>query len=124
MKFATPSFLVIAISLIASTAMAQPGTLDPSFNGTGIQILQPGPVHDVGNDVIALDDTTTLVCGVTQQAGVWTVFVVRLLQDGSVDPAWGTSAGYTFVPVGLEAYAYDMVQATDGSIYLCGTTYI
>ena len=110
--------------LFTTAVLAQSGTLDPSFSGDGIQILQPGTVHDVGNEVLALGDTTLLVCGTTKVGAVNSAFVVHLLQDGSVDASWGTSSGYTFLTVGLEAYLYDMALGADGSIYLCGLTYI
>ncbi|HMC96140.1 MAG TPA: T9SS type A sorting domain-containing protein [Flavobacteriales bacterium] len=102
---------------------AQPGTLDPTFNGGGVEILQPGAVHDVGHEVIALPDSTTLVCGTANVNGTNSAFVMHLMEDGQVDPGWGMNSGYTFLTVGLEAYAYDMAVDASGNIYLCGLTY-
>lgn len=109
--------------LVAAPLLAQPGTLDPSFGTAGIKVLQPGAFHDVIHDVIALDDTTSLICGVAQNAGLNALFIGHLLQDGSLDPAFGTSSGYTFVNVGQEAYGYAMALADDGSIYATGLAY-
>jgi uncharacterized delta-60 repeat protein len=85
--------------------------------------LQPGTLHDVAYDVIALPDTTILVCGVAQHNGNNAMFVGHLLEDGSLDPAFGTDQGYTFFNVGQEAYAYAMGLGDDGSIYLAGLAY-
>lgn len=122
MRHTTP-LLILALSSIPQFLHAQPGTLDPSFATGGIQVLQPGDLHDVAHDVIALDDTTTLFCGVAQHAGKNAMVVGHLLSDGTLDTDFGTSAGYTFINNGEEAYAYAMALGSDGSIYLAGLAY-
>lgn len=110
-------------ALLSTALLAQAGTLDPSFANGGIQQLAPGTLHDVAHDVVALPDTTSLICGVAQINGTNAMFVAHLLQDGSLDPGFGTSAGYTFFNYGEEAYAYAMGLGADGSIYLGGLAY-
>lgn len=110
-------------SLLTTALLAQAGTLDPSFANGGIQELAPGTLHDVAYDVIALPDTTSLICGVAQVSGTNAMFVAHLLQDGSLDSGFGANAGYTFFNYGEEAYAYAMGLGLDGSIYLAGLAY-
>ena len=117
--------LVALFSLVlTSTITAQSGTLDPTYAGTGIQLLQPGDLHDVGHEVIALADSTSLVCGVAHVNGTNSAFVLHLLENGDRDSDWGQNNGYTFISVGLEAYAYDMARDAQGNIYICGTAYV
>lgn len=123
MRTTTPLLIFPALLALPFSSTAQPGTLDPSFGAGGIQVLQPGDFHDVVNDVIALEDTTTLICGVARHDGKNAMFVGHLLQDGSLDAGFGTSAGYTFINNGEEAYAYAMALGLDGGIYLAGLAY-
>ena len=107
---------------ISALLSAQPGTLDPTFSGDGIQILQPSTSHDVGKSVIALPDTSLLICGVAFVGGAPQAFFTHLHQNGAVDTNYGTN-GYTYFNSGQETYAYHMVRAMDGSIFACGTAY-
>jgi uncharacterized delta-60 repeat protein len=115
---------VLLSQLIAMHADAQPGTLDGSFGTGGIQILQPGTVHDVGKDIIALADSSSLVCGVTYANGAFSGFLAHLNADGTVDTGFGTNGGYTIVDLGEETYFYNMQLASDGSIFVCGLAYV
>ena len=110
-------------SLLTTALLAQPGTLDPSFAFAGIQQLAPGTFHDVAHDVIALPDTTSLICGVAQVDGTNAMFLAHLMADGALDTGFGTDQGYTFFNFGEEAYAYAMGLGTDGSIYMAGLAY-
>jgi uncharacterized delta-60 repeat protein len=103
---------------------AQAGMLDPSWADDGIQILQPGTVHDRGNEVVALPSGNILVCGTTSIAGDPGAFVARLLPDGSVDTSFGTDNGYSMMNLGEETYFYDMGLDADGAIIVCGLSYI
>lgn len=110
-------------TLLSTSLLAQAGTLDPSFANAGIQQLAPGTLHDVAYDVIALPDTTSLICGTARINGTNAMFVAHLLQNGSLDSGFGTNSGYTFFNYGEEAYAYAMGLGLDGSIYLAGLAY-
>lgn len=112
---------------IASTCTfglaAQPGALDPSFGTAGIVRLAPGTLHDVAYDIVALPDTSTLICGVAQHNGKNAIFISHLLQDGTLDTAFGTSNGYTFINIGEEAYGYSMARDGEGRIVVAGLAY-
>ncbi len=111
------------LSLCTTALLAQAGSLDPEFGNAGIQELAPGTLHDVAYDLIALPDTTTLICGVAQHDGTNAMFLAHLLHDGSLDTGFGTSSGYTYFNFGEEAYAYALARSTDGSIYMAGLAY-
>ena len=105
--------------LLTVTSQAQPGALDPDFNGGQPVVLGPGTQHDVVYKVIALPDTTTLFCGTTRIGGVMRAIVGHLLEDGTLDTNWGSS-GYTTIPAGDASYAYDMALEQNGNIVVAG----
>lgn len=115
------SFLLAALTL--GSAYSQSGTLDPTYGNAGISILQPGDFHDVTHDVIALDDNTSLICGVARVDGRNSILIAHLLEDGSLDAGFGTNAGYTFFTIGEEAYGYAMGRDSQGNIYVTGIAY-
>ena len=104
-------------------AMAQAGSLDISFGTNGIVTAQPGDFHDVGYDILALPDNTTLVCGVARHGGRNAIFITHRLEDGSPDVAFGPDQGYTFFNIGEEAYGYAMGRDSQGRIYVAGLAY-
>lgn len=109
---------LLSAAFLCGSACAQSGTLDPSFGNAGIATFQPGSLHDVANDVIALGDNTSLICGVARVGDRNSIFIAHLLKDGSLDQAFGTDKGYTFFTIGEEAYGYAM--ARDGQRYRRG----
>lgn len=109
--------------LLLTGLHAQPGTLDPTFGTAGIQELVPGTLHDVAHDVIALPDTSLLICGVAQHDGNNAVFLAHLLQNGTLDPGFGTDAGYSYFNLGEEAYGYSMALDLEGRICVAGLAY-
>jgi uncharacterized delta-60 repeat protein len=124
MKPFTTLLLSVIVSTLSIRSTAQPGTLDPSFSGDGIQILQPGSGHDVGKEIIALDDHSSLICGVTFAGGAFSGFVAHIQENGTVDNSFGANNGYTFVDLGEETYFYDMELNPDGTFLVCGLTYV
>lgn len=118
-RIATLSFAIC----VSTGLLAQAGTLDPSFANVGILELAPGTMHDVAYDVIALPDTTSLICGVARHNDHNAMFLAHLLEDGSLDTGFGLDAGYTFFNIGEEAYAYTMGRDVQGRIHLAGLAY-
>ncbi|MBK8500379.1 MAG: T9SS type A sorting domain-containing protein [Flavobacteriales bacterium] len=117
------ALFALAVSISTGSLVAQPGTLDPSFGGTGIVTLQPGDFHDVTHDVIALADNSSLICGVARHLGRNAIFIGHILEDGSLDAFFGTDQGYTYFNIGEEAYGYAMGTDSQGRIYVCGLAY-
>lgn len=114
---------LLLAGLMATAAQAQSGALDPTYGNGGIAILQPGDFHDVAHDAIALEDNTSLICGVARFNGRNSIFIAHLLEDGALDTGFGTNGGYTFFTIGQEAYGYAMARDADGRIYVTGTAY-
>ncbi len=105
-------------------ATAQPGSLDACFAEGGILVLHPETVPmaetDVVSDVIALPDHSLLIGGTAYHDGAQVMFMAHVLEDGSLDTAFGTDGGYTFFPVGWQAYGTSLAQGPGGGIYLAG----
>jgi uncharacterized delta-60 repeat protein len=122
MKARYASTLLLA-TIWSSSSLAQPGTLDVTFDSDGIVIDAPGDLHDVAYDVVAMPDNTILVCGVAQRNGRNSIFISRRFEDGSLDTNFGAEQGYTFFTIGEEAYGYAMGIDSQGRIYVCGLAY-
>ncbi|MBP9160339.1 MAG: T9SS type A sorting domain-containing protein [Flavobacteriales bacterium] len=114
---------ILAFSAASPTAFAQIGSLDPTFATAGIGTYQPGNLHDTGYDIVTLNDNSMLVCGVTYHNSKFAAFLTHILEDGSVDAAFGEANGYTYFQAGEETYAYSIVLGLDSSIFLSGTAY-
>lgn len=102
---------------LAQAALAQPGTLDPTFGIGGVVQIDITGDSDVGLDLLPLNDGRLWVCGYSTPSLGPKPFLLRLLPDGTVDPAYGI---VTLSHGGTEGRAESMVYAADSSIYLCG----
>ena len=97
-------YSIFSICLLFSlVSQAQPaGTLDSTFNGTGI-IQSNNLMHDIYNDVRVQDDQKIVASGVSLNTSYTGVVVVdRWMQDGSADTSFGTN-GRVVVPVGNDS---------------------
>ena len=106
-------------------AFPQTGTLDTSFDGDGIAMYAPGTDNDVARDIIALTDTTMLVCGTFVPSGTnhTAGLLMKVLEDGSIDTTFGNS-GIVTMQYGNNTYAYDMELQPDGKIVVAGICYL
>ena len=82
-----------------SIGSAQPGTLDPTFNNAGSIVLAPNASFDVGYGLVNMPGGDTYICGSSMHNGSPQAVVTHLLNDGTLDLAFGTS-GYTYVNPG------------------------
>ena len=114
------SLAILAFAATTTGAFAQAGTLDPDFATAGIGTYLTNGQFAKGYDMIALADNSMLVCGTAYQDNTYKAFVTHLLEDGTVDIAFGESNGYTFFEA--DSYGFAMALATDQSIYLAGTS--
>lgn len=96
--------------------LAQPGTLDPTFDGDGIVQTDLVPEGDTGYDVLPTNDGLLYVCGYLNDGSQDKGYLLRLLENGAPDPAFGT----VVVPSGNEGRAFRLAFAPDSSVYLCG----
>jgi uncharacterized delta-60 repeat protein len=124
MKKITSFILLIHLSLLMFPIVVFPqaGQLDASFGDEGIVMLSPGSLHETAHDMVMLEDSTMIICGVGTNAGLMSGFLMRILNDGSQDMSFGTG-GITWISYGDETYAYCMEQQEDGKLVVAGLVY-
>jgi uncharacterized delta-60 repeat protein len=116
--------IFVSLILIPGACFTQSGVLDPTYAGDGISVLQPGDLHDIAYDIIALEDNRSMICGTARQNGIMRAFIARLLPDGSVDTDFGTDAGYTFFSAGVNATGkVSAARDADGSFVVVWTAW-
>jgi uncharacterized delta-60 repeat protein len=101
---------------------AQAGQLDASFGNQGIVMLSPGSLHETAHDMVMLEDSSMVICGVASNAGVMSGFLMHILNDGSQDMNFGTN-GITWISYGAETYAYCLERQPDGKLVVAGLVY-
>jgi uncharacterized delta-60 repeat protein len=115
--------LLPALSILPGLALAQPGSLDPTFGDAGVVLLQPGFHFEEANAVATLPDNTVMLAGST-----WGFFgpdticgvVVHLLDDGSLDPSFAMG-GYAPI-IGGERNSLNGMAMIDNSVIVVGST--
>lgn len=118
--FATLALLLLALPTVANAA--DPGDLDPSFGVSGNVIVDLGGsdlVYAVGVDSLE----RVIVAGQSRDVSTnaTDAVVIRLLPDGSLDPAFG-SGGIARVSVGPVDFAYALRIAPDDKVVVGGQT--
>lgn len=100
------------------------GSLDPTFNGTGLLIrdIHGTPDAEEAYDVLLQPDGKIVLCGFTGTDPEFTEIVVeRYLDNGGLDPSFG---GDGSVLVGIVDATGEQVRGAalgaDGGIYFCG----
>jgi uncharacterized delta-60 repeat protein len=110
--------LSLVISLVAAPAAnAAPGGLDPSFGSGGMVRLLEGKEGDGYADAVAVQpDGKIVVAGYEKN----NAFVLRLLPNGELDPAFGAGGKTTTViPTGFSGFRAVTLQP-DGRIVAVG----
>jgi hypothetical protein len=96
------SLLMILASF--TCAIAQVGTLDPGFNGTGYALYTPGALHDNGYAIHSLPDTSMMVLGTAKmngKPGPTSGLLLKVLPNGQPDLNWGSN-GQVSLQLGTE----------------------
>lgn len=114
--------LLPALSILPGLALAQPGSLDPTFGDAGVVLLQPGFHFDEASAVATLPDNTVILAG-----GTWGFFgpdticglVVHLLDDGSLDPSFAMG-GYAPI-IGGERNSLNGLAVTSSGFVVAGS---
>ncbi|MBK8464799.1 MAG: proprotein convertase P-domain-containing protein [Chloracidobacterium sp.] len=102
------------------------GSLDTSFNGTGIVKTPVGPSHDWANSVAIQSDGKIVAAGKSYSAAVGqdTGFsLVRYNADGSLDSTFDGD-GKLISLIGSSSYANDVAIQSDGKLVLAGADVI
>lgn len=114
---------VLIVIMLNMASMAQPGTLDPTFNTTGYVVKNAGDTLNVPWAVRATPGGKILVAGslydTSQHPNVQNLMVLRYNTDGSPDLSFGVRgmAGSNF-----NSYAQDLTLQPDGKILLAGAS--
>ena len=120
---------VVAAGVCAVPAIAAPGDLDPSFNGTGKLAFAPGNRQSQIDDVAIQPDGKLVLAGWIDQSGTGAhtdFLVVRLNPDGSFDQGFGTGgiATVNFPAKGTTTdTASGVAIQADGKIVVGGTSH-
>ncbi|MDB5309626.1 MAG: hypothetical protein JWO38_3828 [Gemmataceae bacterium] len=102
------------------------GSLDTTFNTTGMEAINFGGIDDA-NAVVLQPDGKIVVVGFTAPAGAPTpgvhtnIAVARLTTTGALDTSFNTTGTET-VDLGLDARANAVALQPDGKLVLAGTT--
>lgn len=122
-----PTILTTCLLLItlSQAALAQPGTIDPTFGNQGMATMDIGTSTDVASIVLAQPDGKVIVAG--GRALGWryvtrsTTSVARFMNNGSLDPSFGRG-GVATVSFGLTEFLQGpVVVQPDGKVIVTGS---
>jgi uncharacterized delta-60 repeat protein len=86
------------------------GSLDPSFNGSGIVTRSTGTGDDQAMSLAIQPDGKLIAAGYGTNGGMSEFIVLRLNTDGTVDSSWGNSGA---VSIGFDGDSYANAAAID-----------
>jgi uncharacterized delta-60 repeat protein len=117
--------LASAILLGVGVAVAAPGDLDPTFNGSGLSSLRIGDVASIATDIVQRSDGKIVLAGVgtLNVDGVDDFIAVQLAEDGTRDATFGTDGVAIADFGGSDDTALAVIQQRDGKLVLAGKTY-
>jgi uncharacterized delta-60 repeat protein len=100
------------------------GSLDTTFNATGIVTTAIGVGHDIGSSIAVQPDGKILLGGNAVIGGNTDFAVARYHANGSLDTTFN-STGFVTTAIGVSADdGYSLVIQSDGKILLGGATFI
>jgi len=101
------------------------GTLDSTFNGTGIYKMAVAGGPDIIDEIVVDGNNRIIGVGMSKDvSGKYRMFVIRLNSNGTLDTSFGSGAGY--VSYGNAAggngndYGYGLAIDAGGRIIVCG----
>jgi uncharacterized delta-60 repeat protein len=96
------------------------GTLDTSFGSGGAAAIDFGQSLDSAHTIAIQHDGNIVVAGSATVNGVVQIAVVRLLNNGALDPHFGTAGRVTFTGVGNDSEINAIRTQSDGKLVLGG----
>ena len=113
--------LASAAAILAPVARAAPGDLDPTFGVAGSERLFQNPENLFLGAVATQPDGKIVLAGASE-TGVneFSVLVVRLLEDGALDPSFGVNGVVLTGGLGMFAGAEAVAVQPDGKIVVAG----
>ncbi len=119
MKRSITSALLITPLLV----LAQPGTLDPTFNGDGLLLSDLLSFDDEVHALAVQPDGKILGAGWTEDGSVVITFIERFLENGAVDPSFGIGGKVYSAAAQESRYAYAVGVQSTGRIIVAGLVY-
>lgn len=116
--------LIATITLVIlniHNALAQAGSLDMTFNNTGIRLYDHGTLHDAGYGIVPLSDTTAVILASSYLNGSTTGVLYRISENSDIDSTFGVDNGYTGFQIGTATYVQKLLQQPDGKYLVAGT---
>ena len=102
------------------------GTPDPTFATNGVFSYELGQEADLYSAVLTTEGKILLV-GATYTSGVYSLLLMQLQPDGTLDNSFGTNGvldqSVSVVVDNAEDIAYDVALDATGNILVCGSTY-
>jgi len=100
------------------------GTLDSSFDGDGIAIIDLAPnQNDAGNDIVIQDDGKIVIAGYTNTSNQTDFALVRLNSNGSLDNTFDTDGIVSHGIVGtFNENANALALQNDGKLVVAGSS--
>lgn len=99
------------------------GTLDNSFNGNGIAVIQRGDVYLEGQSLAVQSDGKIVACATTKlPLNEYDILVIRLNANGSADSTFDND-GIVTTDFCYHDNAYSVAIQNDGKIVVGGTSY-
>ncbi len=114
---------VISVLTLNLSAMAQPGTLDPTFNGTGYvvdTVKSLGSNYMYGFTPVSQPDSKVVVSSLAFTSDGYLARIIRYNADGSPDQTFGTG-GYKDLDFNCKTFMPALALQPDGKIVAAGT---
>ncbi len=99
------------------------GTLDSTFNGTGIVTFSVSSLDDGIEDIAIQPDGKIVAVGWADNNNHQDIALARFNPDGSIDNTFGTGGKVTTDMAAGNESAFGVVIQPDGKIVVCGTAW-
>lgn len=114
-------FILITCLLFSCVVEGQPGSLDMTFNRTGMVVIALGDTDNCGHSMAIQPDNKIIVVGSPYLALGNCFITVRLNEDGSMDRSFGINGVVaTMLEPGANEEAYTTALQPDGKILAGG----
>ena len=115
--------IVSTLLLTPFLALAQSGTLDPTFSDDGLLLSDLVSFDDEAHAVTVQSDGKTLGAGWTEDGSAVIAFVERFLENGAVDPSFGIGGKVYSANAQELRYAYAVGVQSTGRVVVAGLVY-
>ena len=122
LRVATLVTIVAMMLLLAGAAAGDPGDLDPTFNGTGVALLDHGAEADFGAAVVVQPDGKIIAGGTSVDSANNDFLLARFETNGSPDLDFGTGGVATTTFGNSQDDLQGLALQDDGKIVAVGNS--